>query len=86
MPAMPMAGSRAAMVVGRQADKQRDQDHQAHDCALSRGIDAIDGERVEVEHHQQEDDRQGDQQDLQGDLVGRLAPLGAFHQARPSCR
>ena len=29
----------------------------------------------------QEDDREAGQQDVQGDLVGRLLALGAFHQA-----
>ena len=41
---------------------------------------AVDGERLQGEDHDDEDDRQGCQQDGQGDLVGRLLALGALDQ------
>ena len=57
-----------------QADQQRDQ----HEHGLRRA--RIDRERLQGHDGQQEDDGQAGQQNVQRDLVGRLLPLGAFHQ------
>ncbi len=38
------------------------------------------GERLQGHHHDQEDQGQADQQDVEGDLVRGLLPLGAFDQ------
>ncbi len=80
MPAMPMAGSRAAMVVGARQTNRATSTVSDHRLPLSGGLDAVDGERADVGADQQEDQGQGDQQHLQGDLVGGLAPLGPFDQ------
>ena len=78
MPAMPMADSRPAMVVGiRQTSR-------AISTVMVTGVPACatltlnieNGSRVTVTT--QEDDGQRHQQDRQGDLVGGLLPLGAF--------
>ncbi|MCY1411039.1 hypothetical protein D9M71_264210 [compost metagenome] len=38
------------------------------------------GKGLQGHHHQQEDQGQADQQDVQGDFVGRFLPFGAFNQ------
>jgi len=69
MPAIPIALSRAPIVVGR------DQDHERRRAA------AVCGHRIERQHDHQEDDRQARQQDVQGDLVRCLLPGCALDQA-----
>ncbi len=44
-------------------------------------VHAVERVRQQRNAHDQEDDREAGQQDIQGDLVGRLLALGAFHQA-----
>ncbi len=70
----------------RQADEERHQDGQRYRRPLAGRLDAVDGERADVGADQQEDQGQGDQEHLQGDLVGGLAPLGPLDQARSSGR
>ena len=64
---------------GNQADQQGDQDGQAHGAALARGPGREEGEGQQRGHGQEEDDGEARQEDVQGDLVGRLLALGAFH-------
>ena len=74
MPAMPIADSRAPMVVGIKRDEQRDQHHDRDGAA---GIGRIARDR---RGREDEDDGQADQQDVERDLVRSLLPLGAFDQ------
>ena len=74
MPAMPIADSRPPIVVGNQADEQRDQ----HEQRLRRA--RVDRERLQRDDGDQEDDRQPGEQDVERDLVRRLLPLGAFDE------
>ncbi len=57
-----------------QADEQRDQ----HKDGLLRA--GVDRERLQRDHREQEDDREAGEQDVEGDLVRRLLPFGAFDQ------
>ena len=74
MPAMPMALSSAPIVVGM--------------SATSSAIRVVDGdlgvreerERPQGRDDHQEHERQAGEQDVEGDLVGRLAPLGALDE------
>ena len=79
MPAMPMAEQQPADGGGDQADQQGHQDRDGDRRALPGGLDAKEREGQQGAVDQQEDDRESRQQDVQGDLVGRLLPLGAFH-------
>ena len=74
MPAMPMALSKPPMVVGNQANQQRDQHRHGE---ISAGVDA---ERFQRHAHEQEDERQRREQNRQRDFVRRLLPLRAFDQ------
>ena len=74
MPAMPIADSSAPIVVGIRQTKQRHEDH--HRYRRSRVV----AERLEDDHHRQEDDREHGQEDRQGELVGRLLAVGALHE------
>ena len=71
---MPMADSRAPMVVGIRQTKQGHQDDHRH------GGPGVVAERLEGDHDRQEDDGEDRQQDGQGDLVGRLLPVGPLDQ------
>ena len=74
MPAMPMADSRAPMVVGiRQTSR-------ATSTVIALGGVGVDGEGLQGDDGQQEDDGQPGQQDVEGDLVGRLLAAGPFDQ------
>ena len=57
-----------------QADQQRDQ----NENRLRRS--GIDGEGLQRDHGQQKNNRQAREQDIEGDFVRRLLPLGAFDQ------
>ena len=74
MPAMPIALSSAPIVVGISATSS----------AISVVIEIVGvrelGERLQRDDHEQEDQRQPGEQDVQRDLVRRLAPLGALDQ------
>ena len=74
MPAMPMADSSAPIVVGISATSS----------ATSVVIEIVGvrelGERPQRDDHEQEDQRQPGEQDVERDLVRRLAPLGALDQ------
>ena len=48
--------------------------------AAAGGVDAVQGERLQRDHGQQEDQGEAGDQDVERDFVGRLLPLGAFHQ------
>ena len=74
MPAMPMADSRAPMVVGiRQTSR-------AISTTTSARCAGVDGERLEGHDRDQEDDGEPAEQDREGDLVGRLLPLGPLDE------
>ena len=74
MPAMPMADSRAPMVVGIR--------HTSSETRMT--TDTVPPANwpkgCEDHHHRQEHDGQHGQQDGEGDLVGGLLPVGPFHQ------
>ena len=74
MPAMPMADSRAPMVVGMR--------HTSSDTRMTTDTVApgVVAEGLEGHHHGDEDDGEHGQQDGEGDLVGGLLPVGPFHQ------
>ena len=74
MPAMPMAESRPPIVVGMR------QTSSATSTGTGTGAAAVDGERLEGHHGQQEHDREPREQDGERDLVGRLLTAGALHQ------
>jgi hypothetical protein len=59
---------------GDQAHQQGDEDH---DRLLAAGVD---GEGLQGDRGQQEDDGETRQQDVEGDLVGGLLPLGPLDQ------
>jgi hypothetical protein len=72
MPAMPIAES---------ADRRRDQrDQQADQRGLGDGRTREQAERTQRRDDDHEDQRQPGKQDVEGDLVRRLTPLGALHQ------
>ncbi len=58
-------------------NQRHQQRHQVHQRQIAAGIT---GERLQGGHHQQEDQRQADQQNIQCHLIGGFLPLGAFHQ------
>ncbi len=72
---------------GDEADEQRDQHRQRHGVPLPgpgqarglRGPGGEDGVGQQGGRGEQEDDGEARQEDVQGDLVGRLLALGAFH-------
>ena len=74
MPAMPMADSSAPIVVGIRHTSRATSDD---DVLLGARVD---GERLQRDRRQQEDDREAGQQDVEGDLVGRLLPAGPLDQ------
>ncbi len=74
MPAMPMADSSAPMVVGMSVTNSATR--MTTDTWPAR-ISREERDRGGGEH---EDDRQPDQQDVEGNLVRRLLPAGALHQ------
>ena len=62
-------------------DRGRDQRHQQRDQGRDGGVGARElGERPQRHHRDQEDDREAREQDVERDLVRRLAPLGALDQ------
>ena len=74
MPAMPMADSRAPMVVGiRQTSSATRTITDCSDAGVGR-------ERLQGRRGGQEHDRQAGQQDVERDLVGRLLPAGPLDQ------
>ena len=81
MPAMPMAESSPPMVVGIRQTSSATSTVMVIGRALPGGLHAVQREWQQGDAHHQEDDGEGCQQDVQGDLVGRLLALGAFHQA-----
>ena len=74
MPAMPIALSRAPMVVGIRQTSSDDQ----HDPGLR--CTAEGRQRLQGHHRQHEHDRQAGEQDVEGDLVGGLLPGGALDE------
>ena len=74
MPAMPIADSSAPIVVGISATSS----------ATSVVIEIVGvrelGERLQRDDHEQEDEREPGEQDVERDLVRRLAPLGALDE------
>ena len=74
MPAMPIALSSAPIVVGISATSS------AISVVSEMSVSANSRERQQRHDHDQEDDRQARQQDVERDLVRRLAPLGALDQ------
>ena len=74
MPAIPMADSRAPMVVGIR--------HTSSDTRMTTDtvVARVVGERLEGHDHGQEDDREHGQQDGEGDLVRGLLPVGPLDQ------
>ena len=74
MPAIPIAESRAPIVVGISATSS----------AIRVAIETVGpgevGERAQRDHDDQEDQRQPGEQDPERDLVRRLAPAGALDQ------
>ena len=71
---MPIAESSPPMVVGIR------QTSSAISTVTETAGVAVDGEGLQRDHHDQEDDREAGEQDVQGDLVGRLLALGALDQ------
>ena len=74
MPAMPMADSSAPMVVGARHTSR------ATSTTTVCVAPGVDGEGLQGHHHQQEDDGEPGQQDVEGDLVGRLLAVGPLDQ------
>ena len=74
MPAMPIAESRPPIVVGISVTKQRGQHRHAERRA------AVTGQPHQRDDRDQEDERQTREQDVERDLVRRLAPGRAFHE------
>ena len=73
MPAMPIAESSAPIVVGISATSSA--------ISVVTEMSVWRSRRTAQRHDDdQEDQRQAGEQDVQGDLVGRLAPLGALDQ------
>ena len=64
---------------GNEADQQGYQHREGHGVALACSLDGENGIGQQGGHGQQEDDGEARQEDVQGDLVGRLLTLGAFH-------
>ncbi len=64
-----------------EADQQCDQHRESDRNTRVIGVHRVDGKRQQRHRHQQEHQGQRHQQNGQRDLVGRLAPLGAFDQA-----
>ena len=78
MPAMPMAESKPPIVVGIRQTSSATSTVTVIGRALSGHADAEQRKRQQRHADQQEDDRHAGQQDVQGDFVGRLLPLGPF--------
>ena len=74
MPAMPIALSSAPIVVGISATSS------AISVVIEMSVPAKSRERLQRHDDEQEDQRQPREQDVQRDLVRRLAPLGALDQ------
>ena len=74
MPAMPIADSSPPIVVGIRHTSSATS---TMIVLLGAGVD---GERLQRHDGEQEDDRQAGEQDRQGDLVGRLLPVGALDE------
>ena len=74
MPAMPIADSSAPIVVGISDDQQRDQSRDRHV-----GVREL-GERPQRHDDRQEHERQAREQDVERDLVRRLAAVGALDE------
>ena len=74
MPAMPIAESSAPIVVGMSATSS------AIRTVCDVGVCGVDRERAERHDGGHERDREAGEQDVEGDLVRRLAPLGALHE------
>ena len=74
MPAIPIADSSAPIVVGISATSS------AISVVSEIDVPANSAERTQRRHHDHEDQRQRREQDVQRDLVRRLAPRGALDQ------
>ena len=84
MPATPIAESKRTDRRRDQADEQRHQRGHRDGRAGLGHVDAEDRHRQQGDDDHQEDDRQRDQQDVEGDLVGRLLTARAFdHRDHP---
>ena len=80
MPAMPMAESSPPMVVGMRQTRSAT-------TAVTESVDpGVGGQRHQGDAGHQEDHGEPHQQDVEGDLVGRLLAGGPLHQARSSGR
>ena len=80
MPAMPMAESRPPMVVGNQADQQRNQHGHAGHRARAGRSHAVQANGCRVTTASRKISVKPGDQDVERDLVGRLLALGAFDQ------
>jgi hypothetical protein len=80
MPAMPMADQERPDRGWDEADQQGGQHSHGHRRPLPGRADSVERERQQRGRGQQEDDRHGGQQDVEGGLVGGLLAPGAFHQ------
>ena len=78
IPAIPIADNRAPMVVGARQTSSATSTVRVIGCPWPETVDAVRRKGQQRRHDQQEDQRQGRQQNGQGDLVGRLLPLGPF--------
>ena len=65
---------------GNQADQQRHQHRDGNRGPLPCRLHAVQRKRQQRHASQQEDNRQRREQNVQGDFVGRLLPLGPFDQ------
>ena len=75
MPAMPIAESSAPIVVGMSATSS------ATSVVTDTLVSAKSANGPQRDDHREEDHGEADEQDAQGDLVRRLAPLGALDEA-----
>ena len=76
IPAMPMAESRAPMVVGARQTSSAASTAMETTVPLPATSHAEAGHRLKRDHHHEEDDGEAGQQDVERDLVGRLLALG----------
>ena len=74
MPAIPIADSRAPIVVGISATSS------AISVATETSVPANIGERSQGDDDHEEDEGESGEQDVERDLVRRLAPLGALDE------
>ena len=80
MPAMPMAESRPPIVVGIRQTSSATSTVTVIGLPWPAALHAIERKRQQRDAGDQEDDRHRREQDVEGDLVRRLLPLGAFDQ------